>query len=95
MKFLPQDVRRATLDDLPQLIELWQMEKLPVEVLDKRFTEFQVVADASGRIVGAVGMQLSDKQHSGPWTRSGDPPSSFLLPSRRGFGRSAPVRRPC
>lgn len=62
MKFLPQDVRRATLDDLPQLIELWQMEKLPVEVLDKRFTEFQVVADDQGRIVGAVGMQLSEKQ---------------------------------
>ena len=62
MKFLPQDVRRATLDDLPQLIELWRMEKLPVEVLDKRFTEFQVVVDADGRIVGAVGMQITDKQ---------------------------------
>lgn len=62
MKFLPQDVRRATLDDLPQLIELWRMEKLPVEVLDKRFTEFQVVADADGRIVGAVGLQIADKQ---------------------------------
>lgn len=62
MKFLPQDVRRATLDDLPQLIELWRMEKLPAEVLEKRFTEFQVVADAQDKIVGAVGMQLTDKQ---------------------------------
>lgn len=61
MKFLPQDVRRATLDDLPQLIELWQMEKLPVEVLEKRFTEFQVVADADGKLVGAVGLQMSEK----------------------------------
>jgi len=62
MKFLPQDVRRATLDDLPQLIELWRMEKLPAEVLEKRFTEFQVVADAGGQLVGAVGLQITDKQ---------------------------------
>jgi N-acetylglutamate synthase-like GNAT family acetyltransferase len=62
MKFLPQDVRRATLDDLPQLQELWRLEKLPVEVLRDRFTEFQVVADPEGRVVGAVGMQITDKQ---------------------------------
>lgn len=62
MKFLPQDVRRATLDDLPQLVELWRMEKLPTEILQERFTEFQVVADPEGRIVGAVGLQMADKQ---------------------------------
>ncbi len=62
MKFLPQDVRRATLDDLPQLVELWRMEKLPVEALQERFTEFQVVADTEGRIVGAVGLQMAAKQ---------------------------------
>ncbi|HAV61071.1 MAG TPA: hypothetical protein DCY13_01740 [Verrucomicrobiales bacterium] len=59
MKFLPQDVRRATLDDLPQLMEMWRLEKLPVEVLKERFTEFQLVADPEGRVVGAVGMQIS------------------------------------
>lgn len=59
MKFLPQDVRRATLDDLPQLFDLWAMEKLPVEVLKERFTEFQLVADPDGQIVGAVGMQIT------------------------------------
>lgn len=62
MKFLPSDVRRATLDDLPQLMDLWNMEKLPVEVLEKRFTEFQVVTDSGGKILGALGMQISDKQ---------------------------------
>lgn len=62
MKFLSTDVRRATLDDLPQLMNLWTMEKLPAEVLEKRFTEFQIVTDEQGEIVGAVGMQISDKQ---------------------------------
>lgn len=62
MKFLPQDVRRATLDDLPQLFDLWAMEKLPVEALKDRFTEFQLVADPEGRIVGALGMQIAAAQ---------------------------------
>ena len=35
-------VRRATLEDLPKLIALWQKEFLPWEVLEKRFTEFQI-----------------------------------------------------
>ena len=38
------------------------MEKLPVEVLQERFTEFQVVADPEGRIVGALGLQMVEKQ---------------------------------
>lgn len=62
MKFLSSDVRRATLDDLPQLMDLWKLEKLPAEVLEKRFTEFQIVTDSVGKIVGALGMQISDKQ---------------------------------
>ncbi len=62
MRFLSSDVRRATLDDLPQLMDLWKLEKLPAEVLERRFTEFQLVADAQGRIVGAIGMQIMDKQ---------------------------------
>jgi len=62
MKFLPSDVRRATLDDLPQLMDLWKLEKLPAEVLEKRFTEFQLVADSRGKIVGALGMQMVENQ---------------------------------
>jgi N-acetylglutamate synthase-like GNAT family acetyltransferase len=62
MRFLSSDVRRATLDDLPQLMDLWKLEKLPAEVLERRFTEFQLVTDAHGKIIGAVGMQIKDKQ---------------------------------
>lgn len=49
--------RRATLDDLPALRPLWESDRLDAGVLEKRLTEFQVVCDESGRLVGAVGMQ--------------------------------------
>lgn len=62
MKFLSSDVRRATLDDLSQLMDLWRLEKLPAEVLERRFTEFQLVTDDNGKIVGALGMQITGKQ---------------------------------
>jgi N-acetylglutamate synthase-like GNAT family acetyltransferase len=55
-------VRRATVDDLPQLIKLWQIEQLPWQVLERRITEFQVVADADGRILGALGFQMANQQ---------------------------------
>lgn len=49
--------RRATLDDLPALRPLWEAERLDAAALEKRLTEFQVVCDAAGQVVGAVGMQ--------------------------------------
>lgn len=51
--------RRATVDDLPQLISLWQLEQLPADVLEKRFTEFQVVSDDTGQVLAAIGIQIS------------------------------------
>lgn len=54
--------RRATLEDLPELRSLWHNARLPVEDLEKRFTEFQVVTAPEGGIIGAVGLQLQ-KQH--------------------------------
>lgn len=54
--------RRATVEDLPQLISLWKLEQLPAEVLEKRFTEFQVVSDDAGQILAAIGMQISGAQ---------------------------------
>ena len=51
--------RRATVEDLPQLMSLWQLERLPAETLEKRFTEFQVVGDDTGMVVAAVGFQIS------------------------------------
>ena len=54
--------RRATVEDLPQLLALWRLEQLPAEVLEKRFTEFQVVCDAAGQVLAAVGLQLAGAQ---------------------------------
>jgi N-acetylglutamate synthase-like GNAT family acetyltransferase len=50
--------RRANIDDLPQLITLWQAAQLPFEALEKRLTEFQVVENATGAIVAAAGLQI-------------------------------------
>lgn len=51
-------VRRAVVDDLPQLIQLWKIEKLPWDVLEKRFTEFQVAVDSNNQVVGAIGLHI-------------------------------------
>jgi len=48
--------RRATVEDLPVLREMWERERFDVEALEKRVTEFQVAYDAEGRIVAALGM---------------------------------------
>lgn len=52
-------VRRATTDDLEQLMALWAAAALPAAELEKRFTEFQVAESPDGRIVGAIGLQLA------------------------------------
>lgn len=54
--------RRATLDDLPALHPLWAAERLDALALEKRLTEFQVVCDEAGRVVGAVAMQRHQQQ---------------------------------
>jgi len=51
-------VRRATVEDLPRLIELWQTEQLPWEELEKRLTDFQV-AEADGVVAGMLGLALA------------------------------------
>ena len=55
-------VRRATVDDLPQLKSLWAAERLPVGEFDRRFTEFQVAVDPNGLIVGALGLRIHKLQ---------------------------------
>ena len=52
-----QQVRRATIDDLPTLISLWKEEGLSWETLEKRFKEFQVV-EVDGQLVGALGLEI-------------------------------------
>lgn len=48
-------VRRATVDDLPALRGLWQLERLPGYELEKRLPEFHVVVRPDGWVVGAAG----------------------------------------
>ncbi len=55
-------LRRATVEDLPQLRPLWEMENLRVEALEKRFTEFQVACSEQGELAAAIGLQISDQQ---------------------------------
>jgi N-acetylglutamate synthase-like GNAT family acetyltransferase len=50
--------RRATVDDLPQLAELWQAAHLPVSTLEKQFTDFQVAEDDEGKLAAAIGLQI-------------------------------------
>jgi N-acetylglutamate synthase-like GNAT family acetyltransferase len=58
----PYQSRRATLEDLPELRSLWHSARLPLDDLEKRFTEFQVVTASEGNIVGAVGLQIQKQQ---------------------------------
>ncbi len=55
-------VRRATLDDIDPLMALWQSMQFPADDLAKRITEFQIAVGAEQGIVGAVGLQISERQ---------------------------------
>src|SRR5690242_19015268 len=54
-------VRRATVDDLTVLRPVWQSMHFPLD-LEKRLTEFQTVESAEGKVVGAIGFQIAEKQ---------------------------------
>lgn len=54
-------VRRATIEDLPKLVPLWQQELLAAPQLEKRFKEFQVV-ESDGEIIGAVGLEVAGSE---------------------------------
>jgi len=56
-------IRRATVDDRAALHHLWAAMRLPADELEKRLTEFQVVINAKGELLGAIGIQFS-KQHA-------------------------------
>src|SRR5436309_3091325 len=55
-------VRRATVEDLARLRPLWDSMRWPVAELEPRLTEFQIVEDAEGKLVGAMGFQISGSQ---------------------------------
>jgi hypothetical protein len=55
-------VRRATLDDIGQLTVLWQSMYYPTEELARRVTEFQVAEGPDGQVLGALGLQIAERQ---------------------------------
>ncbi|HWW01907.1 MAG TPA: hypothetical protein VNZ64_19565 [Candidatus Acidoferrum sp.] len=55
-------VRRATLDDMDALMKLWKSMNFPVDDLAKRITEFQVAEGADGQLLGAMGLQITQRQ---------------------------------
>jgi N-acetylglutamate synthase-like GNAT family acetyltransferase len=55
-------VRRATLDDLGQMTALWGSMNFPLDDLTRRITDFQVAAGAAGKILGALGLQIAERQ---------------------------------
>ena len=50
--------RRATLDDLGQLHELWRLSQFPAADLEKQFTDFLVVEDSEGRVAAAIAFRI-------------------------------------
>lgn len=52
-------MRRATIEDLPKLSSLWMAEGLPVQDLEKRFKEFQLIEGPGGAVLGAIGLQIA------------------------------------
>lgn len=52
------EIRRATLDDVPQLRQLWTDYQFSVHDLEKRFTEFKVAVSHQGELFGGLGMQI-------------------------------------
>ncbi len=54
-------VRRAVVDDLAALTQLWRDAHMPEGQLEKNFTDFQVIEDAEGRIQGALALEISER----------------------------------
>lgn len=54
--------RRATIEDLPALSDLWHGAGLPSGDLERYLTEFQVVSDEGGVVRAAVGLQVDGDQ---------------------------------
>ena len=54
--------RRATLDDLPRLRQLWALMQIPDGDLERQLTDFQVVSDETEQVIGSVALQVSHRQ---------------------------------
>jgi N-acetylglutamate synthase-like GNAT family acetyltransferase len=54
--------RRATLEDIDILRGLWQTALFPVQELEKRLTDFQIVEGMDGRLLGALGICVQGEE---------------------------------
>lgn len=54
--------RRATLDDITALRALWEIMGYPVAELEKQLTDFQVVVDTAGTVLGTVALRSTRRQ---------------------------------
>jgi hypothetical protein len=71
-------IRRATVDDRAALKSLWASMRLPADELEKSLTEFQVVENSDGEVVGAIGIQFSS-QHTLLHSEGFQPPTAEVL----------------
>lgn len=55
-------LRRASVEDLTQLKELWAQENLPSDLLEKRLKEIQIVEDPKGAILGMIGFEIAGNE---------------------------------
>jgi N-acetylglutamate synthase-like GNAT family acetyltransferase len=55
-------VRRGTVDDLQQLVPLWESVRSTEPGLERRVTEFQVIEDGDGRLLGILGLETAGRQ---------------------------------
>lgn len=56
------ETRRATVDDLAGLRELWTAAGWRIADLEKRFTEFQVALEKDGLMLGCAALEMADHQ---------------------------------
>jgi len=54
--------RRATLDDISSLRSHWEMMRYPAAELEKQLTDFQVVVDLTGAVIGSIGLRTVQRQ---------------------------------
>jgi hypothetical protein len=68
-------IRRANVDDLGGLRILWERAHLQVLDMERRLTEFQLIASMDGDLIGAVALHIDRKQgriHSEAFLRAED-----------------------
>lgn len=56
------EIRRATVDDLGSLRELWSIGAVNPVGLDRRVTEFQLAVGVGGVLLGCMGLRVQSKQ---------------------------------